>query len=146
MSYHRPAFPHVPRAHVDPLTSIADVLAITELAITRPLCPETVVLFLDSERRGCGLSVVSGTASPDAVLDVAECLAGAAQDIDSVDGIVLVSVRPGDTLAPGDVERWHELRLVVADHGLELIDWIVLGRQGPELPRAVVDPADPWDP
>ena len=145
MSTRRPAFPHVPRARLDPLVRLTDVLAIVELAVARPLQHETLAIFTDSQRRGCGVSVVSGTTSADAVFDVAASLAMVAQEIDEIDGVVLVSVRPGEGVAAGDIERWNELRLLVADHGLELIDWIVLGRHGPEMPRAVLGAADPWE-
>lgn len=146
MSAHRPTFPHVPRARLDPLVRLTDALAIVELAISRPLQHETVAIFVDAQRRGCGVSVVTGTRSADAVLDVAACLAAAAQEIPEVDGVVLVSVRPGEGVAADDIERWSELLLLVADHGLELVDWIVLGRHGPELPRAVLGGDDPWAP
>jgi hypothetical protein len=144
MPAHRSAFPHVPRARLDPLTGIIDVLAVVELAVTRPLAAETVALFLDAARRGCGLTVVTGTAAADAVLEVASCLSQAVAEIDEIDSVVLTSIRPGGSLMPGDVERWSELRLLVADHGIDLLDWIVVGRQGPELPRALAGGVDPW--
>ena len=45
----------LPRAHLDPIVSSQDILAVLSLAIRRPLCSEVIAILMDEEQRGIGL-------------------------------------------------------------------------------------------
>jgi hypothetical protein len=46
---------YVPSPHIDPITTPQHALAVFSLAIRRPLCPELLVIMLDSQFCGVGL-------------------------------------------------------------------------------------------
>ena len=58
----------VPRGFIDPIESRADALAVLSLAA--PFGDDTVAILLDTERRGIGIVVVTGTTDPDAIFGV----------------------------------------------------------------------------
>lgn len=145
------AWRRFPRAGVDPISSPEAALAVITTAMQRPLRHETVVLALDAERRGITVVVVDGTADPDAVVVVAECIATAAAGATPAEALVLATVRPGrptrgsvgvdhvdhddhddvDSVGAGDVgnddlDRWFEASDVVEGCGLELVEWFVI--------------------
>jgi len=111
-----------------PVRSSADALEVIALAISRPPRPETIAFVLDDDGRGTTVLVVDGTEQPDAVVDVVERVAAAAEAAGAA-AIVVASVRP--TAAPtggaatdvDDVDRWLEASDVAADHGIELLEW-----------------------
>ena len=115
----------VPRAGVDPVCSASSALTIISLAMHRPLRFETIVLLLDDERRGVSLVVVDGTAEPDSVVDVTECIA-VAVDPSPAAQLVIASVRPGDGAVRGDPDRWLEASDIAGLHGVELVEWFVI--------------------
>ena len=45
----------VPRANLDPITTLSEKLAVFSLALMRPLRHETIVLCCDSSQRGVGI-------------------------------------------------------------------------------------------
>jgi hypothetical protein len=121
--HHRP-----PRAGVDPITDDSAALVTIGLAMHDPPRPETIVLMLDERRCGIALVVVSGTTRPDDVLEVVECLTRPAATAERVDAIVVASVRPGHDATLGDGERWPVLADLAEQHGVELVEWFVIGR------------------
>jgi hypothetical protein len=129
----------------DPICSPYDALAVVAMAIHRPLEDETIAFFVD--HAGCSntITVVSGTAEPDAVLSVAECLAMAASGSASLCGVILTTVRP-DACGPlpGDVARWSEAATITDAHGIELIEWFVIDRSGVACPRQLAGDPSRW--
>lgn len=118
----------VPRAGLDPIADAATALEVVQLAVHLPPRHETIVVLLDDAGCGSTIAVVADTVRPDDVLEVVECMAGAAATAEHVAGILLASVRPGArALDPHDVERWIELSELCVDRGLELVEWFVLG-------------------
>ncbi|MDQ3738197.1 MAG: hypothetical protein M3337_03410 [Actinomycetota bacterium] len=136
------AWRRFPRAGVDPISTPQAALAVISMAMQRPLRHETLVLALDAERRGVTVVVVDGTANPDAVVVVGECIAMAVAGATPVEALVLATVRPAgmsrglsggeatdigeDELGAGDLDRWFEASDVVEACGLELVEWFVI--------------------
>jgi hypothetical protein len=133
----------------DPICSSFDALAVVSLAIHRPLEAETIAFFLDETSRSNTITIVSGTTEPDSVLSVAECMALAGGRLPTLCGIVLASVRPGGTpnlpsTLPGDIDRWLEANEITEAHGIELIEWFVVGPAGVECPREMLGEPERW--
>jgi hypothetical protein len=124
----------LPRAGIDPITSHDDALVTVAMAVHRPLRPETIVVLLDGERRGIALVVVTGTTRPDDVLEAVECLTRPVTHAGRAGAVVVCSVRP--VVGPGgagdavrDVDRWLELSEIAEGHGVELLEWFVIGAE-----------------
>ena len=137
----------VPRAGLDPIDGPATALAVVRLAVHVPHVHETVVLLLDHDRCGLGITVVGGTCRPDDVLEVTECLLTAAAGTDRVGAIVVASVRPDDSASAAchpdgckrgsddvddwipahwDPDRWVEMNELADTAGIELVEWFVI--------------------
>jgi hypothetical protein len=133
----------------DPVCSSIDAIAVVSLAIHRPLEPETIAFLLDDLGRSTTITIVSGTTEPDSVMAVAECLSQAGSQIPSLCGLVLATVRPdtapnGPATLAGDVDRWLELDEITESHGIELIEWFVVGPAGVDCPRALLGDPERW--
>jgi hypothetical protein len=135
-----PAAPALPA----PVRSGTEALRVMLLATGRPLEAETLAFFLDDDGVGGVITVVSGTTDPDSVLSVTECLARAAEGSARARTLVLASVRPGGGPDAGDPQRWHRLDGIVADHGLRLLDWFVIGAHGVHCPRDLAGQPERW--
>jgi hypothetical protein len=116
-----------PRAGVDPIDHPDTALAVVTLAADDPPRPATIVLLLDHEHRGVCVTVVSGTARADDSVEVADHLAGVATTTGRIGAMVVATVRPGGGLLDDDVDRWLEMSELVGAHGVELLEWFVLG-------------------
>ena len=120
----------LPRAGIDPIDHPDTALAAIALAVRRPLRSETVLLLLDEARCGRAIVAVSGTAEPDQVIEVIECIMQS-DGCEHLGAIVVASVRPddpADTGDPGDVDRWLEMSEIAELAGIELLEWFVIGR------------------
>jgi hypothetical protein len=142
---HSTARPRLPQAS-DPIRSSIEALAVIALAIHRPLEPETIGFFLDEAGRSNTITVVSGTTDPDSVLTIAECLAVAGGRSPTLCGVVLATVRPGSASAtlPGDLDRWMQAGEITESHGIELVEWFIIGPTGVECPRQLLGEAERW--
>jgi hypothetical protein len=141
----RPRLPHAG----DPICSSLDAIAVVSLVIHRPLEAETIAFFLDENCRSNLITIVSGTTEPDSVLSVAECMARVAATSATLCGVVLASVRPNvaPNLAatlPGDIDRWVEANEIADSHGVELIEWFVIGPAGVDCPRELLGEPERW--
>jgi hypothetical protein len=133
----------------EPIRSSIDAIAVVSLAIHRPLEAETIAFLLDDASRSNVITVVSGTTEPDSVLTVAECMAVAGSHSRSLCGIVLATVRPNappnmPATLPGDLDRWVEANEITDSHGIELIEWFVVGPAGADCPRALLGEPERW--
>lgn len=123
----RIGFPGPPPAAGEPLDGVDDVLAIARLAITLPLRAELIVLLLDQFRSGHTISVFEhGESMLDEVLRVV----GQAVSGSDMRTCVLVSVRPGGGPESADDRRWRAADAALAASGVELLEWLVVGRRG----------------
>lgn len=130
----------IPRPLVDPVSTFPEALGIVALAAGRPLRHESVVLVLDSRRRGLGLH---RTGTPDAHL--AHEVAAVCSRTPAALGAFVVTFRPGSPVGLDDPGLFEQLRHVLHSTGHHLIDWVVVGRGGFWCPRILTDVADPWD-
>ena len=133
----------------EPIRSSADAIAIVSLAIHRPLEAETIAFFLDESSCSNTITIVSGTTDPDSVLTVAECMAVAGSKAFNLCGVVLATVRPTaapnlPATLPGDIDRWVEAGEITEAHGIELIEWFVVGPSGVDCPRALLGEPQRW--
>ena len=140
--------PRLPQA-TDPILSSLDALAVVSLALRRPLEAETIAFLLDNTSRSNTITVVSGTTEPDSVLTVAECLALAGARSPTLRGLVLATVRPNSGLPvpatlPGDLDRWMEAVDITDSHGIELIEWFIVGPGGVDCPREMLGEPERW--
>ena len=132
-----------------PILCSDDAIAVVSLAIHRPLEFETIAFFLDDEARSNKITIVTGTVDPDSVLEVAETLSLAAETSPALCGLVLATVRPNadrvhTAILPGDIDRWTEASTITDAHGIELIEWFVIGPNGVACPREVLGDPERW--
>lgn len=139
-----PTRPGLPLAG-EPIRSSIEALRVVSLAIHRPLEPETVAFFLDQTSCSNTITIVSGTTEADSIVSVAECMAVAASRSPSLCGVVLASVRPiGNGALPGDIDRWLEIDAITESHGIELVEWFIVGPGGVDCPRELLGEPDRW--
>jgi hypothetical protein len=135
---------HRPPLASDPIRSSIDALAVVSLAIHRPLEAETIAFFLDEASRSNTITIVSGTTEPDKILSVAECMALAGRRSPGLCAVVLATVRPNSLTLPGDIDRWLEASAITESHGIELVEWFVVGPAGAECPRELLGEPPRW--
>jgi len=144
MSRNRKFHP-VPRGGIDPIRSADDALAV--LALAAPYGHDTIVILLDAERRSSSIMVVTDTVDHDALFGVIDaCVAASAAHGAPIEAMIVASSRPDGDLDPDDVHRWLEAGDQCRSSGIELIEWFVLGRSGPQCPRELFGDPERWAP
>jgi hypothetical protein len=141
-TYHGP-----PRAGIDPIDHHESGLMTVALACHTPPQPETVVVYLDDDRRGVSIVTVTGTDEPDAVVDVVERLTHPLVHDGRIAAVVVATVRttPDDAAtAERDIDRWLEISDAAEQHGVELVEWYVLGPLGARCPRDELGELPRW--
>jgi hypothetical protein len=142
MSRNRKFHP-VPRGGIDPIRSADDALAV--LALAAPYGHDTIVILLDAERCGSSIMVVTDTVDHDALFRVIDvCLRATAVHGAPVEAMIVASSRPDGDVEPDDVHRWLEAGDQCRSGGIELIEWFVLGRSGPQCPRELFGEPERW--
>ncbi len=136
-SSHRPGRPA-------PIRNAAQAMDLIDAVVHHPLEPEIIGFLLDDGGRGNHILVVKDAGDPDCVFAVAECLAAVGERVPPLGRLVLASVRPIGGLLSGDVERWWELNDIADVHGIELIDWFVLGESGIDSVRLLTPEPSRW--
>ena len=137
-----PSFHPVPRGGIDPIQSADDALAV--LALGAPYGHDTIVILLDSDRCGSSVMVVTDSADPDALFYVIDCCIGVTRQHPAIDAVILASSRPDGDAEPDDIHRWLEASDQCRAGGLELVEWCVLGRSGPQCPRQLCGEPERW--
>lgn len=127
-----------------PVRCAADALRVLFLGAAHPLQAETLAFVLDEQGNGGVITIVSDTIEPDAVLQVTECMARAAERVDRATALVIASVRPGGCVLPGDLDRWMEASTLAAACGVTLIEWFVITEAGAQCPRELLGEPDRW--
>src|SRR5262245_40526553 len=104
----RTLHPSAPSVH---LSDAADALDLVDLVVDRPLRPETLVVLVDDAHWAHTCFVVSGTASPDAVTDIASLVVELAEREPTIHAVLMASVRPSwvDGSPRTDLDRGLEL-------------------------------------
>jgi len=120
--------PHrLPRARIDPIVDPTTALRLVRAAMALPPRPETVVVLLDDAHCGVAIVSVDGTADPDQVVAVVECLANPALVESDVAAMIVASVRPDHLLDDRDGDRWFEMCDVAEQVGIDVVEWFVVG-------------------
>lgn len=117
--------PPVPPAASTPLTDPVAALQVVAAALHTVPRPETVVIWLDGDRRGLGVVVIDGAESPDDVVRLAKVLA-AAHDLGSeAEAVVFATRRPGWGPEVDDCDTccFDIVDDVLAEAGIDLVDW-----------------------
>jgi hypothetical protein len=142
---------HQPRRPL-PVRSAADALELVALAMSRPPRPETIAFILDVGGFGTSVLIVGGTEHADDVLHVVEQVTDAAE-VAGAASIVVATVRPAPapaheeaTLTDDDVDRWLEASDIADDHGIELLEWYIVGPSGIVCPRETFGEPPRWPP
>lgn len=141
MSRNRPFHP-VPRGGIDPIRSRDDALAV--LALGAPYGHDTVIVLLDTDRCGRSVMVVTDTIDDDALFRVIDTCISATSMHPTIAGMILASSRPDGAAEPEDAHRWLEASDQCRAGGMELIEWFVLGRSGPQCPREFFGEPERW--
>ena len=133
----------VPRGGVDPIRSSDDALAV--LALAAPYGHDTIVILLDEHRCGSSVMVVTDTVDRDALFRVIDACLRATAGLDHpFEAMIVASSRPDGDVEPHDVHRWLEASDQCRAGGIELVEWYVLGRSGPQCPRALFGEPERW--
>jgi hypothetical protein len=136
---------HLPIPGVDRIDSHELALLVVTASMARPLRPETILVLLDGDRRCRVLAVVTGTVRPDSVLEILECLTRPEVHDGRVAAAIVASVRPGRSVTDTDVARWLEMSDIADDHGVDLLEWFVLGSgDGAACPRDLLGELPRW--
>jgi hypothetical protein len=142
MSRNRKFHP-VPRGGIDPIRSADDALAV--LALAAPYGHDTIVILLDAERCGSSIMIVTDTVDPDALLTVIDvCVEATGAPGAPIEAMIVASSRPDGDVEADDVQRWSEAGDLCRSSGIELIEWFVLGRSGPQCPRELCGDPERW--
>ncbi|MDX2378966.1 MAG: hypothetical protein QNM02_04320 [Acidimicrobiia bacterium] len=115
------------RTRFDPVDSESAARSAVESVMHRPPRAETIVIPLDDRRCGLAVIVVTGTNSPDAIVDVVDIIGWQARQNTRFAAAVVGSVRPGGSVETRDIDRWLEASEVLDEHGVELLEWFVIG-------------------
>jgi hypothetical protein len=127
------------------LQTRADLLALVRPLLAGPAADEIIVVLLPRWGGRRVIVTVTGTVDPASVVVVADTLAASAARAARFRALVLVAVRPCGGVEPADGGRWVEAAAVVAEHGLTLLDWVVIGASGVAAAVSVREAAG-WPP
>ncbi|HAP78358.1 MAG TPA: hypothetical protein DCR14_20035 [Acidimicrobiaceae bacterium] len=136
---HRPT----PRRLPPPLRNRAEALDLLDIAVQRPLRPETLCIPLDPSGQGASILIASGTNDPDAIFGLVEFMAMSAEG-GPTDRLVMASVRPMHDLLPGDVDRWLDASAIAQGFGVLLVEWFVVSPTGVFTPRDLLGEPERW--
>jgi hypothetical protein len=113
----------VPRANLDPITTLSEKLAVFSLALMRPLRHETIVLCCDSSQRGVGIFAFDTKLKLTKIIDR---IIGSAIKIESVATISLCSSRAGDSQLATDKSQFSTAKNRCQNAGITLTDWLLV--------------------
>ena len=117
----------VPRAQLDPITTLTDKLSVFALALSRPFCAETIALCCDNQQRGVGIFAFNSKLK---LTQIIERIIGAAINIDSATTICLLSTRKGAGQDSSDTSQLFMAKNRCQDAGLSLTDWFLVANGG----------------
>ena len=115
----------LPRAHLDPIISSQDMLAVISLAIRRPLCNEVIAILMDDEQRGIGLLSFDESSTPASLIHQ---LIGLCSTTAIASSVVIASVRPREFWKADDQIQFNFMRQQFTNAGITMREWIVISR------------------
>lgn len=113
----------LPRAHLDPIVSSQDILAVLSLAIRRPLCSEVIAILMDEEQRGIGLLSFDEPHSPTSLVHQ---LIGLCSTTAITSSVIIASVRPCELWNSDDQSQLKFMRQQFGNAGITMREWIVV--------------------
>lgn len=113
----------LPRAHLDPIVSSQDILAVLSLAIRRPLCSEVIAILMDEEQRGIGLLSFDEPHSPTSLVHQ---LIGLCSTTAITSSVIIASVRPRELWKSDDQSQLKFMRQQFGNAGITMREWIVM--------------------
>lgn len=129
----------VPRPLIDPVSSLVEALSIATLAFRRPLRSDTIVLGLDTRRRGVHLFRTQPLQHTTCHEIVRECSQHSA-----IHSVVIFSIRDTFPVHLDDTVMLQKTAHTMNAAGLHLFDWVVIGSGGVYCPRSLSGDTDPW--
>jgi len=120
----------LPRAHLDPIVSSQDMLAILSLAIRRPLRNEVIAILMDEEQRGIGLLSFDEPHSPASLIHQ---LIGLCSTTAIATSVIIASVRPRELWKVDDQSQLKFMRQQFTNAGITMREWIVVSRSAVRL-------------
>lgn len=115
----------LPRAHLDPIVSSQDMLAVLSLAIRRPLCNEVIAILMDEEQRGIGLLSFDEPHSPTSLIHQ---LIGLCSTTAIATSVIIASVRPRKLWKVDDQTQLKFMRQQFTNAGITMREWIVVSK------------------
>ena len=115
----------LPRAHLDPIVSSQDILAVLSLAIRRPLCSEVIAILMDEEQRGIGLLSFDEPHSPTSLVHQ---LIGLCSTTAITSSVIIASVRPRELWNSDDQSQLKFMRQQFGNAGITMREWIVISK------------------
>ena len=115
----------LPRAHLDPIISSQDKLAVISLAMRRPLCNEVIAILMDDEQRGLGLLSFDEPETPASLI---HHLFGLCSTTAIASSVVIASVRPRELWKADDHVQFNFMRQQCTNAGITMREWIVISR------------------
>lgn len=113
----------VPRAHLDPITTLPEKLAVFSLALMRPLRHEIIVLCCDKSRRGVGIFAFDTKLK---LAEIIDRIIGGAINIESVATISLCASRAGAGQLASDKSQFLFAKNRCQNAGITLTDWLLV--------------------
>jgi len=129
----------IPRPFIDSISSLVESLGVACLALEHPLRANTYALITDQQQRGLGL-IRDRPINETTIHNIV----GQCSRIPNAHSIVLMSVRTVSPIQYGDVDMLHHCAMVTNNAGLQLFDWVIIGRGGLYCPRSIAGLPDPW--
>jgi len=115
----------LPRAHLDPIVTSQDILAVLSLAIRRPLCKEVIAILMDEEQRGIGLLSFDEPHSPASLIHQ---LIGLCSTTAIATSVIIASVRPRELWKADDQSQLAFMRQQFMNAGITMREWIVISK------------------
>jgi hypothetical protein len=115
----------LPRAHLDPIVTSQDILAVFSLAIRRPLCNEVIAILMDEEQRGIGLLSFDEPHSPASLIHQ---LIGLCSTTAIATSVIIASVRPRDLWKADDQSQLAFMRQQFMNAGITMREWILISK------------------
>jgi hypothetical protein len=115
----------LPRAHLDPIVTSQDILAVLSLAIRRPLRNEVIAILMDEEQRGIGLLSFDEPHSPASLIHQ---LIGLCSTTAIATSVIIASVRPRELWKADDQSQLVFMRQQFMNAGITMREWIVISK------------------
>ena len=115
----------LPRAHLDPIVTSQDILAVLSLAIRRPLCNEVIAILMDEDQRGIGLLSFDEPHSPASLIHQ---LIGLCSTTAIATSVIIACVRPRELWKADDQSQLAFMRQQFMNAGITMREWIVISK------------------